>query len=344
MPDISGFTEFVNNTEIEHGQHIISELLELIVNSNKLKMTVSEIEGDAVLFYKLESVPTFDELLDQSIELFTEFHQHLKRYEYDRICDCGACSTASSLSLKMIIHSGELGFTKVNKQKKIFGKDLIIVHKLLKNDIGLSEYLLFSDEIIKLLPTNKNLTKGVSKYDKIGEIHYQYLPLDKYLEQIDFSFSRSIAIKVDKPIINKAIIDRPIDEVFELLTNLKYRIDWNTDLDDLLVEKDNINKNGTIHQCLVDGRSIDFETIKEGFNEGEKEFGEKLLTLPPGIKSAIIYYRLSSVSNQTLLVHETHLVAIPVIGWIMKFIFSKIFNKNTKTALVAFKSFCEVNR
>ena len=29
IPDISGFTEFVHQTEIEHSRHIVSELLEL---------------------------------------------------------------------------------------------------------------------------------------------------------------------------------------------------------------------------------------------------------------------------------------------------------------------------
>ena len=48
VPDITGFTKFVNNTEIDHSQHIISELLENIIDSNQLDLEVSEIEGDAV--------------------------------------------------------------------------------------------------------------------------------------------------------------------------------------------------------------------------------------------------------------------------------------------------------
>ena len=42
IPDISGFTEFVNNTAIEHSQHIISELMEIIIDSNKLNFSISE--------------------------------------------------------------------------------------------------------------------------------------------------------------------------------------------------------------------------------------------------------------------------------------------------------------
>ena len=48
IPDISGFTKFVNNTAAEHGRHIIAELLDLIIESNELSLTVSELEGDAV--------------------------------------------------------------------------------------------------------------------------------------------------------------------------------------------------------------------------------------------------------------------------------------------------------
>ena len=58
IPDISGFTRFVNTTEISHSQHIISELLELIIDSDELGLEVSEVEGDAVLFFGKGSVPS----------------------------------------------------------------------------------------------------------------------------------------------------------------------------------------------------------------------------------------------------------------------------------------------
>ena len=41
MPDISGFTVFVNDTEINHSQHIIRELLEILIDSNSLKMQIN---------------------------------------------------------------------------------------------------------------------------------------------------------------------------------------------------------------------------------------------------------------------------------------------------------------
>lgn len=42
-PDISGFTYFINHTEIEHSQHIIAELLEVIIDHTGPDFDISEI-------------------------------------------------------------------------------------------------------------------------------------------------------------------------------------------------------------------------------------------------------------------------------------------------------------
>ena len=80
IPDIGGFTKFVNETEISHSQHVISELLELLVDSNEIGLEVSEFEGDAVLFY-CTTPPTLDKLLAQAKKMFLNFHLHLKEKE-----------------------------------------------------------------------------------------------------------------------------------------------------------------------------------------------------------------------------------------------------------------------
>jgi len=46
IPDISGFTKFVNTVAIEHSRHIIQELPEVIPDSNEMDLQVSEVEGE----------------------------------------------------------------------------------------------------------------------------------------------------------------------------------------------------------------------------------------------------------------------------------------------------------
>ena len=50
--DISGFTNFVSNTEIEDSRHITHELLELLIDSNPFELEISWAKADAILFHK----------------------------------------------------------------------------------------------------------------------------------------------------------------------------------------------------------------------------------------------------------------------------------------------------
>ncbi len=102
IPDISGFTKFVNSTEIDHSQHIIEELIEVLLDVNEIDLKVSEIEGDAILFYKFGKAPDPAEIARQSKSFFLNFHNYLKRIEKDSVCQCGACRTASQTHSKIL--------------------------------------------------------------------------------------------------------------------------------------------------------------------------------------------------------------------------------------------------
>jgi hypothetical protein len=77
IPDISGFTHFVNTTEVDHAQHIIEELLEVLIDANEIDLELSEIEGDALLLYRFGKAPTAAELLGQVQRMYVRFHAHL---------------------------------------------------------------------------------------------------------------------------------------------------------------------------------------------------------------------------------------------------------------------------
>jgi Protein of unknown function (DUF2652) len=135
VPDISGFTQFVQATEIEHSRHIIEELLEQLIEANTIGLQVSEVEGDAILFYRFGHPPTAEEFFQQIQKMFVTFHSHLRLYETQRICQCGACMSAQNLTLKVVAHYGHIIQSHIKEHVKLFGQDVITVHRLLKNDI-----------------------------------------------------------------------------------------------------------------------------------------------------------------------------------------------------------------
>src|SRR5687768_11466609 len=112
IPDISGFTQFVNEVEIEHSRFIIQQLLEILIKANDSGLEISEVEGDAILFYKFGKRQKLETLYKQVEKMFQAFHQYLIAYDNRKICQCKACISAVGLSLKVISHYGE--FTPIS--------------------------------------------------------------------------------------------------------------------------------------------------------------------------------------------------------------------------------------
>jgi len=191
IPDISGFTRFVNEVEIEHSRFIIQQLLEVLINSNEAGLEISEIEGDAILFYKFGEPQKLESLYKQVEKMFRAFHQYLITYDNRKICQCKACISAIDLSLKVITHYGEFTPLSVQKFNKLIGKDVIVAHQLLKNDIEQHEYWLVTKEVLQ----NQQPTElaqwmhwdSSTKQTESGNINFHYTQLGPLKNEISQS-------------------------------------------------------------------------------------------------------------------------------------------------------------
>jgi hypothetical protein len=312
IPDISGFTKFVTETEIDHSAHIIEELLEIIMDANQIGMEVSEIEGDAVLFYRFGEPPTAVGLVQQSKEMFVKFHEHLMLYERDRVCQCGACSTAQELTLKMVAHYGELSHVKVREHSKLLGEDMIIAHRLLKNEINADEYLLLSGKYLNSIPTDLklggqgwiDLVKGNSSYSEIGSVDYQYTILTPLRDILKEPPPRAQPLRAKKPIVIQGIIKAPIKFLHEVISNADYK----PLLGAIEVSQDKsvVPRVGSSHVCILPNTKLHFETIDSILSEDHMEFSEKAENFPL-VNSGNIVNLLDKIDdNSTKLTIEFH--------------------------------------
>ncbi len=189
IPDISGFTRFVNETDIDHSRLIIQELLETLIKANRSGLEVSEIEGDAILFYKFGDVPDMSELYKQVEAMFCGFHKHLIAYDSSRFCQCRACKSAVGLTLKIITHYGEFTGYTISTFNKLIGRDVIVAHQLLKNDIDHHEYWLVTDGLGVSKPLSGPAPwmewNSSSKQTDSGEIPFQYVQLGELKNTIE---------------------------------------------------------------------------------------------------------------------------------------------------------------
>lgn len=190
IPDISGFTRFMSETDIELSSKVIPALLNNIIYTNDIGLKVSEIEGDAVLFFKRGELPSFKDLINQCKLFFTEFYQQLdvlsKQYSEEKGID-----NVPELGLKIILHCGEdVESVQIGNRIKLMGEDVIVAHRLLKNDIQEEEYLLISEQLLdqyKNSVIERNFGWGEleddeERYKHLGEIKYSYVKMHKLLE------------------------------------------------------------------------------------------------------------------------------------------------------------------
>ncbi len=186
IPDISGFTEYMNDADLSHSQVRIASLLEAILENNVLELNVSEIEGDAILFFSFNNTSTAEEILGQCQLMFNKFHEKLKEFETLE-CQCGSCQRLLNLSLKFVLHYGQLGSVMVKDYCKLYGRELIVAHRLLKNNITAREYIVLTRDFVMHYNLKDNLDPiGLSEWvdeqqyiPNIGNVEFNYVQLNK---------------------------------------------------------------------------------------------------------------------------------------------------------------------
>jgi len=281
IPDISGYTEFITQTEIKHSNHIISELLEIIINANQLNLLVSEIEGDAVLFYRKGDPPKTEDVIRQVKKMFLNFHTHLKIIQRDNVCQCGACRSAINLTLKFIVHYGILNETVVQNFTKIMGSDVILAHRLLKNNIEETEYMLLTDKYFRTQEANEqqleswiefkehteeyeNFEKTEIKYALLSEIKKEVPALSQVKKHSSANSKQDVVVFINSPILL----------VHDALTDSEAKLEYVPGLK-AIKDKTPINRVMGHHTCVFDDLEIHFVTQSNEKKEQEINYVEE---------------------------------------------------------------------
>lgn len=348
IPDISGFTQFVHQTEVLHSGHIVAELLELLIDENQLGMTVSEIEGDAVLFYKHAQVPPVEQVIAQAEVMFTRFHAHLKRYESQRVCGCGACRTAHDLTLKIIVHAGPVGFIHVKNHHKPFGKDVILVHRLLKNELDTHEYLLLTEAYCgqgghPATVTGKGWVKVLAAsagYEEVGEVPFTYIPLRPLHALVLPSAPVGPLPKSANPVVGELSIGQAPALVHAALVELSNRSQYDPRVKSVQFDPKKVNRLGTLHVCLLDTGALKFRTVGMDAGPGSLVYGEQLLN-PGWVRQSSRYYLLDGEGEGTRVRLEVHYNHWPLLGWLLNGSYRKDTVREVQRHLHLLKTFCE---
>ncbi len=148
IADISGFTQFMKShaNDAKHAMQVVVELLRAVISAAAPPLKLAEVEGDAAFFYAIckedgGSARELAAIKQQVMSFFRTFYQTLQR-----LCALYPCArNARDLRLKVVIHAGNVAIEHIHGFDKLFGMDVILAHRLLKNSVPASEYVLMTE-------------------------------------------------------------------------------------------------------------------------------------------------------------------------------------------------------
>ena len=176
IADISGYTRFMltNRTARVHAHGIVSDLLETVARAAAPPLVVNKFEGDAIFMVAPRTAAGWEEagrMLGEQLTGFLDaFNARLTHLASSNICDCIACQQMVTLRLKVVAHHGVAVRSRIAGFDEVSGVDVILIHRLLKNHVTASEYILLTEPAYAFLSPPGDYAMHREDYDDVGEV------------------------------------------------------------------------------------------------------------------------------------------------------------------------------
>lgn len=179
IADISGYTHYMhwNRTHLAHAQLTVAGLLEAVIDAGK-GLKLAKLEGDAAFFWAPDGNAKV--LVCERLSRMREsFLAKRERFKTDIACECASCSQLDNLSLKFVVHQGEVAEQRVKRHVELAGVDVILVHRMLKNSVPVVGYVLMTDPVAACLDDSYRglCTPLIHDFEGIGETSTHYIDL-----------------------------------------------------------------------------------------------------------------------------------------------------------------------
>ncbi len=270
MADITGYTAYLNHSELEHAHGTIKTLLGLLIDHTKPPLTLSGLEGDAVLSYTIDSERFEGQAFVEMIEAtYVAFKRAIDLMVMNTSCECNACANISTLDLKFFVHHGEFVVQELAGGEELVGADVNVIHRLLKNNVveetGVRAYTLFTDASIGQLGLEgfaDTLVVYQDDFSGVGSVGCWVLDMapvwDAHQGRSDLNIddSRAAVFVEEYPL--------PPELVWGYLTNPEYRAVFSNAKRQLTHERRNGRVGpGTVYECFHLDNSVSTNTVLE---------------------------------------------------------------------------------
>jgi len=179
LANITGYEAFITQSELEHAQSIVNDLVHTLLDNIKPPLVFLKLERDAIFMYAPDG--SFQEeitLLEVIENLYCTFRMTLETMYRNTVCSCEACRQMTSLDLTFVLHHGEYSPAEVNGQQDMIGLDVVVLRELRKSPIadtvGFDSYAFITSACADALGLKKltsNMKTYSASYEDIGEIN-----------------------------------------------------------------------------------------------------------------------------------------------------------------------------
>jgi class 3 adenylate cyclase len=190
LADIGGYTRFMKLQEanLAHAEAAINQLLEAVVNVADHPLILNKLEGDAAMFYVAatpETLPAVAKSVMLQVNgIFGAFERRKREMHEDVVCTCNACTNIVHLTIKCVVHCGEVTMRKFRKFEELSGMCVITAHRLMKNSVPVKEYILVTETFDRAaggMPGQTG-TPLVEHCEGVGEVKVVYYTPDRTLQ------------------------------------------------------------------------------------------------------------------------------------------------------------------
>ena len=209
IADISGYTAFVADTEIEHSREILAELLEVTSRELERHLRLSRVQGDALVCVGEE-----DEVIPCLEDAFLSFHRRVRAMVAATTCPCNACRSVPNLTLKFVAQHGTYSTVTVRGTVDLVGADVNIAFRLLKNHVPSHEYILATNSVLERLPAlaRERFVLISEDYD-LGHVEAGYRDLHDLRERAYQQLTQRVTPR-DADFTLTATLDAPPADVY----------------------------------------------------------------------------------------------------------------------------------
>src|SRR5215207_2523394 len=180
IADVSGYTAFLTQSELEHAQDILENLFHALLDNIQPPLVVSKLEGDAIFCYAPDGSFLRGQTLLETVEnIYHVFSSTREKMRRNTTCTCKACTLIPTLDLKFVVHHGEFVISDMGVQKELQGSDVIVVHRLLKNTVdetfNTKSYAFLSETAASAMKIEEichaEMQPHKESYEHIGEVN-----------------------------------------------------------------------------------------------------------------------------------------------------------------------------